>query len=130
MIADYHRQAIEANEGVRLVAVGYHDSSRFDEIGARFGVPCLRRDCLLANPNMDAVCISMPSGRHAEQASAAAKAGEHVLVEKLMALEVQAATDAGSGGNSRDIKPTGHINLLREFIGSIREGRKPEVDGP
>jgi len=86
MVADYHRQAIEANEGARLVAVGHHDPARFDEISQRFGVPCFSEEELFANPEVDAVCICTPSGQHAAQAIAAARAGKHVLVEKPMAL--------------------------------------------
>lgn len=86
MVADYHRQAIEKAPGARLVAVGHHDRARFDELGGRFGVPCLTLDGLLAHPEVDAVCLATPSGQHAEQAIAAARAGKHVLVEKPMAL--------------------------------------------
>lgn len=90
MVADYHRQAIQANEaaGARLVAVSHHDPARFDEISARFGVPCFSPDELLAHAEVDAVCICTPSGQHAAQAIAAAKAGKHVLVEKPMALSL------------------------------------------
>jgi predicted dehydrogenase len=37
---------------------------------------------------VDAVCICTPSGQHAAQAIAAARAGKHVLVEKPMALSL------------------------------------------
>jgi UDP-N-acetyl-2-amino-2-deoxyglucuronate dehydrogenase len=40
----------------------------------------------MARDDVDAVCICTPSGMHAEQAIAAARAGKHVLVEKPMAL--------------------------------------------
>jgi predicted dehydrogenase len=88
MIAEYHQKAIEANAdlGARLIAVGHHDTGRFEQIGARFGVPCLSLDDLLARPDVDVVCIATPSGQHAAQAMAAARAGKHVLVEKPMAL--------------------------------------------
>lgn len=93
MVADYHRQAIAANidRGARLVAVGHYNPARFDEIGAKFNVPCLNQEDLLANPEMDVVCICTPSGQHAAQAIAAAEAGKHVLVEKPMALSLDDA---------------------------------------
>ena len=76
MIADYHHQAIAANAGLGawLVAVGHYCQGRFAEIGDRFGVPCLSGADLLAHPGVDVVCISTPSGQHAEQAIAAAAA--------------------------------------------------------
>lgn len=93
MIADYYRQAIEANreKGAALVAIGHYNPARFDEISRRFGVPCQRIEEVLANPAVDAVCIATPSGHHPAQAIAAANAGKHVLVEKPMALSL---TDA------------------------------------
>lgn len=93
MVADYHRQAIEANApaGARLVAVGHYDPGRFDAISARFGVPCVSQTDLLADPAVDVVCICTPSGQHAAQAIAAAQAGKHVLVEKPMAVNLEDA---------------------------------------
>ena len=90
MIADYYRQAIAANaeKGARLVAIGHHNPSRFAEISQRFGVPCRSAEDVLADPAVDAVCIATPSGEHAAQAIAGAKAGKHVLVEKPMALSL------------------------------------------
>jgi len=104
MVADYHRQAIEANEelGARLVAVGHYNRSKFDAIRARFGVPCVSQEDLLADPAVQVVCICTPSGQHFDQAMAAARAGKHVLVEKPMALSladadamIQACDEAG-----------------------------------
>jgi predicted dehydrogenase len=90
MVAEFHRQAIAANAdlGARLVAVTHHDPARFTEIGAHFGVPCLSQERMLADPDVDVVCICTPSGQHAAQAIAAARARKHVLVEKPMALSL------------------------------------------
>ena len=90
IIADVHRQAIELNAdiGGRLVAVAHYDPSRFSEIGAAFGVPCLSQADMLTHPDVDVVCLATPSGQHAEQTIAAAAAGKHVLVEKPIALSL------------------------------------------
>jgi UDP-N-acetyl-2-amino-2-deoxyglucuronate dehydrogenase len=90
IVADYHYQAIAANAdlGARLVAVGHYDPTRFAEISAKFGVPCLSQEKLLAQPAVDVICICTPSGQHAAQTIAAARAGKHVLVEKPMALSL------------------------------------------
>jgi predicted dehydrogenase len=104
MIAEYHSQAIAANadQGAKLVAKGHYNPSRFDEISARFGVPCLSEAELLEHPGVDAICLATPSGQHAAQAIAAAQAGKHVLVEKPMALTladadrmIEGCADAG-----------------------------------
>jgi predicted dehydrogenase len=52
-------------------------------------VPCeTSYEALLARPDVDVVCICTPSGQHAAQAIAAARAGKHILVEKPMALSL------------------------------------------
>ncbi len=90
MVADYHQAAILGNAdlGARLIAVGHHDPTRFAALGEAFGVPCLSFEALLDHPDVDVLCICTPSGQHAEQAIAAARAGKHILVEKPMALTV------------------------------------------
>jgi predicted dehydrogenase len=87
MVARYHATAIERTPGARLVAVSRSDPARAEETAAQFGVPC-QTDyaALLARSDVDAVCICTPSGLHAEQTIAAARAGKHVLVEKPIAL--------------------------------------------
>ncbi|MCI0398949.1 MAG: Gfo/Idh/MocA family oxidoreductase [Chloroflexi bacterium] len=91
--ADYHQQAIAANQekGARLVAVGHYDSDQFASISRRFGVPCLSEEALLAQPDIQVICLCTPSGQHPAQAMAAARAGKHVLVEKPMALSLSDA---------------------------------------
>lgn len=90
MIAEYHRQAIEANAdlGARLVAVGHYNPAQFAKIGSKFGVPCVSQTELLADPDVNVICICTPSGQHADQTIAAAAAGKHLLVEKPMALSL------------------------------------------
>ncbi|HEY3229288.1 MAG TPA: Gfo/Idh/MocA family oxidoreductase, partial [Roseiflexaceae bacterium] len=87
MVARYHATAIGRIAGARLVAVCRADAARAPEAEARFGVPCeTSYEALLARPDVDVVCICTPSGQHAAQAIAAARAGKHILVEKPMAL--------------------------------------------
>ncbi len=93
MVAEYHRQAVLANSdrGACLAAIGHYNPDRFSEISAQFGAPCESFEQLLANPAVDIVCVCTPSGQHAAQTIAAAKAGKHVLVEKPMALSLDDA---------------------------------------
>lgn len=89
MVARYHATAIERTTGARLVAVGRSDPARAEETAAQFGVPCMTDyAALLARADVDAVCICTPSGLHAQQTIAAARAGKHVLVEKPVATTV------------------------------------------
>lgn len=91
MVADYHRQAIEAQDNAQLVAVSHHNPDKFADISARFGVPCLSYDNVLRRDDVDVICICTPSGQHAEQTIQAATAGKHILVEKPMALTLEDA---------------------------------------
>ena len=87
MVARYHAEAIARTPAARLVAVCRADAGHAAEAAASFGVPCeVSYEALLARRDVDAVCICTPSGLHATQALAAARAGKHVLVEKPMAL--------------------------------------------
>jgi UDP-N-acetyl-2-amino-2-deoxyglucuronate dehydrogenase len=86
-VSRYHAEGIARTPGARLVAVCRADPARAAEAAKQFGVPCETvYDTLLARGDVDAVCLCTPSGQHAAQTAAAAKAGKHVLVEKPMAL--------------------------------------------
>jgi predicted dehydrogenase len=92
MIGKYHAQAIRETPGATLVAVCRADARRAEETARDYGVPCeTNYEALLARQDVDAVCIGTPSGQHAAQAIAAARAGKHVLVEKPMALSLSDA---------------------------------------
>jgi predicted dehydrogenase len=106
MVAEYHRQAVLANvdRGAKLVAVGHYNPDRFDEIAEDFGVPCVSEEQLLSDPNVNVVCICTPSGQHAQQALAAARAGKHVLVEKPMALSLADADTMIAACQQSDVR--------------------------
>jgi predicted dehydrogenase len=75
------------------MAVSRANTASAAEAQARFGVPCEPSyAALLARDDVDAVCICTPSGQHAVQTIAAARAGKHVLVEKPMALTLNNAS--------------------------------------
>lgn len=90
-VAELHGRALNAvaDTGARLVAVGHYDPERAREPDARFGVPCLTEEELIAREDIDVISICTPSGQHARQAIMAARTGKHVLVEKPMALSLE-----------------------------------------
>lgn len=92
-IAELHRRALSsaADTGARLVGVGHYDPERAEALSREFGVPCLTEEELLEHEDVDVISICTPSGQHARQAIAAARAGKHVLVEKPMALSLKDA---------------------------------------
>jgi D-xylose 1-dehydrogenase (NADP+, D-xylono-1,5-lactone-forming) len=84
---------------VELVAVASRDQARADEYAKTWEIPRAygSYDTLLADPEVEAVYISLPNSMHCEWAVKALEAGKHVLCEKPLsrhASEVEAAFDA------------------------------------
>ena len=88
MIADFHVQAIRETRGAQLVAVAGRSAETVKQFAAKHGVPSwtTRVDDLLANPAIQIISITTPSGAHLEPALAAIRAGRHVVVEKPLEI--------------------------------------------
>lgn len=98
-----HARALRNVSNARLVAACRNDREALAAFTTEFGGKAFVdwRD-LLADPNVDAVVISLPHHLHAEVAIAAAEAGKHIMIEKPLAPTVsdclrilQAAEKAG-----------------------------------
>jgi D-xylose 1-dehydrogenase (NADP+, D-xylono-1,5-lactone-forming) len=84
---------------VELVAVASRDDARAATYAAEWGIPRSygSYEALLADPEIEAVYISLPNSMHCEWSVRALEAGKHVLCEKPMSRrsdEVEAAFDA------------------------------------
>ena len=85
-----------------LVAVGSRDQAKADAYAAEQGIPRAHGsyEALLADPEVDAVYISLPNALHCEWTVKAAEAGKHVLCEKPIVIaqaeldQVEAAASA------------------------------------
>ena len=92
VIAAMHAAAITNLPGARLVAVTDVAAGAAAAFAAARGCaaePGL--DALLARPDVDVVCVCVPSGLHAEVGTRAARAGKHLVVEKPIDLTLPAA---------------------------------------
>lgn len=87
VIAPTHARGIAAAEGARLVACCDVIEEKARALAEEYSCEAVLdwRD-LLARPDIDVLCITTPSGMHAQMAIAAAQAGKHALVEKPMAI--------------------------------------------
>jgi xylose dehydrogenase (NAD/NADP) len=82
--------AIRAAERAELTAVASRDLAHARAYAAEWEIPRAfgSYEALLADPDVDALYISLPNKYHAEWAVKAAQAGKHVLCEKPLALSV------------------------------------------
>jgi predicted dehydrogenase len=91
MIADFPARAITAARGAHVVGVA---SSTLDGASAfarqhDIAFATASVDELVARPDVDAVCITTPSGLHREPALAAIRAGKHLMIEKPIDATVE-----------------------------------------
>jgi UDP-N-acetyl-2-amino-2-deoxyglucuronate dehydrogenase len=93
-IARNHFEALEAVEGLELVAVCDTVEERAREAGERCGVPWFTSyEQMLRTVPCDVVTVCTPSGLHPAHGIAAARAGKHVVCEKPMGISLSAADE-------------------------------------
>ena len=87
-----------ASRLVEVTAVASRDGDRARAYAAKHGIPHAHEsyDALLADPEVDAVYVSLPNAMHVEWTRRALEAGKHVLCEKPLSRrpeEVEALFD-------------------------------------
>jgi len=100
--ADINRKVIpgaKASPKVDLVAVASRDQARAEEYAREWGIERAygSYEALLADPDVEAVYISLPNTMHCEWSIRSVEAGKHVLCEKPLTRhpdEAEAAFDA------------------------------------
>ncbi|AHF91479.1 putative dehydrogenase [Opitutaceae bacterium TAV1] len=83
-------------DDARLVYCCDEVPERAEKLAAEFNLKTIGWKALLADPEIDAVTVCLPSGLHARLGAEALAAGKHVMVEKPMDVSV-AACDALAG---------------------------------
>jgi predicted dehydrogenase len=90
-IANFHARAVAAAQGARAIGVASRRRSTAEafakEHGLGFATDSVQE--LLAQPGLDAVCITTPSAMHLEPALAAIRAGKHLMIEKPLDSTVE-----------------------------------------
>jgi UDP-N-acetyl-2-amino-2-deoxyglucuronate dehydrogenase len=89
-IAAFHARGITATPGAELRVVYNRSPSRAHAFAAEFGgEPVNDLGDLLKRPDVDAVCVTVPSGHHGEVTIRALEAGKHVLCEKPLEITTE-----------------------------------------
>ena len=88
-----HLPILNGMPGVKLAAVCDVDQPKAKALSARFGIARVARndDEVFASDEIDAVVIATPSHLHEAQAIAALESGKHVLTEKPLSIQADAA---------------------------------------
>jgi UDP-N-acetylglucosamine 3-dehydrogenase len=129
----FHIETLEKIESTRLVAIAEPDEALARERIGRRPVAWFKdhRD-MIAQPEIEAVCICAPSSRHAELALDAIAAGKHVFVEKPIANTLPDGLRMAAAAREAGVKlMVGHIERFNPAVAKladlIREGRVGEV---
>lgn len=99
-VSGEHIRAFSENANTEVVALCGRTEDGAKAKAAEFSLDCpIHTDYekMLAQPNLDIVCIATPPNVHREQAVAATLAGKHLLLEKAMAntvADIRAIRDA------------------------------------
>ena len=104
-IADFHARAIQLVEGAQLVAVHSRRAEPGQKFAEKHNIEFIENyAALLKRDDLDAVCITTPSGTHADLGSAAARAGKHVLSEKPLDITPQRIDELVAACAQNDVR--------------------------
>lgn len=131
-ISKNHFDAIARIDGLELSAVCDSAADRARAAGEEQGVQSFTNYAeMIASADADIVTVCTPSGLHAAQGIAAAKAGKHVITEKPMAITLEQADGLVQACDSAGVRlfvvkqnrlnPS--IQLLKRAIDKGRFGR-------
>jgi predicted dehydrogenase len=92
-IAAHHAAAVAELPGAELGAAANWRPESLAKLGEAFSIERTTTDWreLVGDPGIDAAVVATPNSLHAEQSIAFLEAGQHVMVEKPMAMDVAQA---------------------------------------
>ncbi len=126
MIAEFHARAISQIPEARLISAYSRGSEKCREFAEKVGCrPAASIEELVSDPSVQAVCITTPSGAHAEAAIPLLQAGKAVLCEKPLEVTADAvnrilAAEKSGGGIL--------AGVFQNRLGSAAQTLKKAVD--
>ena len=128
MISKWHAEAIASIEDACLVGVADQDASRAESCASMYGCKAFPdADSLIACSEIDALCICLPSGLHAEYATRAAMNGKHFIVEKPLAITKDQLDKVISACEKNHVK--GCVISQMRFAPSVQKVKKAIDEG-
>ena len=109
----YHIPLMQKQPGVELVTVANRSKESSERVAKEFGIPRVSSDWreVIADRNVDAICIGTWPYTHAEMTIAALEAGKHVLCEARMAMNA-------AEGRQMLAASRRHPNLIAQIVPS------------
>ena len=108
VIAETHANALKrlAEEDCVLYACCDIVPEKADACAARHNVPKVyyTDEAVLADPDVDVVCVCVPSGSHGDVTIAAARAGKHIVCEKPLEITPERAIQAAGAARRYGVK--------------------------
>ena len=129
LISKFHARAIRDLANAKLVAVCSRDQARADAFAAEFGCAAFNSlSAMLADPGVDILTVTTPSGAHRDAVIAAAQSGKHVLCEKPLEITLQRVDEMIAAHHAAGTQlgctfQLRYMPALRPIREALREGR-------
>ena len=127
-----HLRVFSQLKGSTVTAFSDLDPKRLAAIGAQYPDATGYADFneLVANPNVDAIVVCVPTKRHFDIVKVALAAGKHVLCEKPLTVEPSEAAELSRLAAAHNvILMTGHVFLFNPGILKLKELIKAGTPG-
>ncbi|HEX8550105.1 MAG TPA: Gfo/Idh/MocA family oxidoreductase [Abditibacteriaceae bacterium] len=152
-IGPWHAGAIARVEGARLAAVVDLQRERAEKAAAAYqghlkewgiaktdkSAPKIYTDVkrMLARPEIDVVCVCVPSGDHAKIALLAARAGKHIITEKPLEITLEKMDAMIEAARENNVKLAAifqrrfftNAQRIKQGIESGKFGKLLQIDG-
>lgn len=114
MVANFHAEALALVSGAKLIGVASRQADKRAAFAAKHGAPIAvaTMEELVAQPGIDAVCITTSSGAHLEPALTAIRAGKHLMIEKPVEITTERADEILRAADAAGVR-----------VGAIFQGR-------
>jgi predicted dehydrogenase len=123
IIARYHARACKAIPEVELVAAANWRPESLARLAQEWGIPRTTTSFadLAADPEIDAVIVTVPNSLHKDETIRMLRAGKHVLIEKPMAMNAAEAEEiVATARETGGLLMVGHMWRFDNEVGWLR----------